>query len=227
MMNAIAEHKKTPRVGQRGYTMLLLALMALWLIGPVFDLFGLEEAGEVILISIALVAAADVMRGKGVRFFLVVGMGVCLGIMLWIHLSSPLARGAYIGMTLVGALFFGAVAAELLLAILAPHHKVTMSLIHGAIAVYLLIGVCFSFIYLSVFAIDPTAFRGVEGTTAAFNQFLYFSVVTLTTLGYGDVTPVTRIGGSFATMEATLGQIYLTVLVARLVGMQISQQTAD
>lgn len=227
MMNPIAEHKRMPRVGQRGYTILLLALLALWLLGPIFDLFGLDEAGEVILISVALIAAADVMRGKGARFFLVVGMGVCLGIMLWLHFSSPLGAGAYFGMNLIGVLFFGAVAVELLIAILAPHRKVTMSLIHGAIAVYLLIGVCFSFVYLLVFSADPTAFRGVEGAAAAFNEFLYFSFVTLTTLGYGDVTPVTRIGGSLATMEATLGQIYLTVLVARLVGMQISQQGTD
>jgi voltage-gated potassium channel Kch len=51
--------------------------------------------------------------------------------------------------------------------------------------------------------------------------------VTLTTLGYGDITPLTRVGGSFATMEAVVGQLYLTILVARLVGMHISQRSEE
>ena len=54
-------------------------------------------------------------------------------------------------------------------------------------------------------------------------HLLYFSFVTLTTLGYGDITPLTPVSGNFAILEATVGQLYLTVLVARLVGMHISQ----
>lgn len=226
-MNPDAKEMTGPRVADRGYMLLLLTLAALWLLGPIFDLFGLEEVGEVILISVVLIAGAAVMRGKGIRFLLVVGMGVCLGGMLWVHYSSPLPAAGYAAMNLVGVVFFGSVALELLGDILSTRRTVTMHLIFGAIAVYLLIGVSFAFFYVILYTADPTAFRGVEGAADGFGQFLYFSFVTLTTLGYGDVTPVTRIGGSLATMEATVGQIYLTVLVARLVGMQISQQATD
>jgi hypothetical protein len=52
---------------------------------------------------------------------------------------------------------------------------------------------------------------------------IHSSFVTLTTLGYGDITPVSAPARSFATMEAMAGQVYLEVLVARLVGMHISQ----
>jgi hypothetical protein len=226
-MNPNADKKAGPRVGDRGYTRILTTLAALWVLGPVFDLFNLNEVGEVILLSVVLIAGVAVMRGKGILFFVVIGMGICLGAMLWVHFSSPLGSVAYIAMNLVGAFFFGSVAFELLRDILSTRRTVTIQLIHGAIAVYVLIGICFSFVYVVLFIADPAAFKGVEDSAAAFSQFVYFSFVTLTTLGYGDVTPMTRLGGSFATMEATVGQVYLTVLVARLVGMQISQQTTE
>jgi Na+/H+-dicarboxylate symporter len=60
---------------------------------------------------------------------------------------------------------------------------------------------------------------GAEHTTTA----LYFSFVTLTTLGYGDITPVSTAARMLATIQAVIGQMYLTVLVARFVGMHISQ----
>jgi hypothetical protein len=53
--------------------------------------------------------------------------------------------------------------------------------------------------------------------------FFYYSFVTITTLGYGDITPVTDVAKSFSFLEAVVGQIYLVVLVARLVGIHIAQ----
>ena len=55
--------------------------------------------------------------------------------------------------------------------------------------------------------------------------FLYYSLVTLTTLGYGDITPITYIAGSLAVLEAIFGQLYLVVLVAWLVGMYVSKKS--
>ena len=58
-----------------------------------------------------------------------------------------------------------------------------------------------------------------------FFPFFYFSLVTMTTVGYGDMSPVSTAAQSFATMEALIGQVYLTILVARLVGMyQMNQE---
>jgi hypothetical protein len=56
---------------------------------------------------------------------------------------------------------------------------------------------------------------------------IYFSLVTMTTLGYGDITPDSDTSRMLASMEAVIGQIYLAVLVARLVGLQIAQSSAD
>ena len=213
--------------GRHGYTLLLVSLMALWLLAPVLELVGREDLGDVVLISVALVAATYVMLGKGVRFVIVVTLGVALGAMIWINLHSPFPQGFIVVSSIIGAVFFGAVAVELLGDIISREGRVTMSLIHGAIAVYLLIGVCFSFVFSTIYGFDPASFKGLSDSAVGHDQFSYFSFVTLTTLGYGDITPVSRIGETVATMEAVIGQLYLTVLVARLVGMQISQQPAQ
>ena len=55
----------------------------------------------------------------------------------------------------------------------------------------------------------------------------YFTVTTITTVGYGDMSPVTTEAQTFATLEAIIGQVYLTILVARLVGMYLVNQSVD
>lgn len=212
---------------RRGYSILLVALISLWILAPILDLFGREDIGDVVLVSVCLIAASYVMRGKGVRFIAVVALGAVLAAIIWINLHSPLPGQFLIVSSVVGALFFGAVAVELLLDILSTGGKVTMTIIHGAIAVYLLIGVGFSFVFSALFTLDPHSFKGLAESGIGHDKFTYFSFVTLTTLGYGDVSPVSRMAEAAATLEAAIGQLYLTVLVARLVGMQISQQPAD
>lgn len=212
------------RPPDRGYTLLLVSLLGLWVVSPILAVVGLDEIGDVLLVTIACVAASYVMAGKGIRFAVVVALGVLLGVLIWMSLHTPLPPVAYALTSVVGAVFFGAVAFELLIDILSREGRVTTPLINGAIAVYLLIGVSFSFVFAFIYVIDPGTFRGLDPGTIGHDKFMYFSMVTLTTLGYGDVTPITRVGETVVTMEAVIGQLYLTVLVARLVGMHISQQ---
>jgi multisubunit Na+/H+ antiporter MnhF subunit len=100
--------------------------------------------------------------------------------------------------------------------------------ISGAVAVYLLIAVAWSLIYGIILILDPTAIE-LPGVTAsvgdvrATESLMYFSFVTITTLGFGDILPLSAVARSAATFEAVVGQIYLTVLVARFVGLQIAQ----
>lgn len=104
--------------------------------------------------------------------------------------------------------------------------KVTADKIYGALSVYLLIGVTWALLFSIVEGIRPASFlmaydqgTGIHGR---FPQFTYYSFVTLTTLGYGDVTPLTPPARTFSYMEAVTGQIYLAVLIARLVGLHIA-----
>jgi voltage-gated potassium channel Kch len=96
---------------------------------------------------------------------------------------------------------------------------VTTETVLGAISVYLLIGFSFAFIYSAVaLLIHPTPFfSGVPNTTL--NSTLFFSYTTLTTVGYGDLVPAGSLGQTFAMLEALFGQIYLVLIVARLVSL--------
>ena len=107
----------------------------------------------------------------------------------------------------------------------------TNQLIFAALCMYLLMGLLWSFIYTLLFAIDPESIRLASvvhsevGGGDVFSEMYYFSFVTLTTLGYGDILPVSRLARSLATMEAILGQLYLAVVIASLVGIQISSRS--
>lgn len=143
------------------------------------------------------------------------------GILLRIDDLYPLSA-------ILGVAFFGYVAVVLIRHIFLASQRVDTDLIYGAISVYLLIGVTFGFVYVCLAAWAPGSFVGIEYDLTAPHEvvrdFNYFSFVTLTTLGYGDITPQSYQAGVLAYLEAIIGQVYLTVLVARLVGMHIAQR---
>jgi hypothetical protein len=109
--------------------------------------------------------------------------------------------------------------------------RVTSQVVFGSVSVYLMIGIVGAFLFSALELWAPGSLRlpGMEGAAvhdpAVFSALSYFSFVTLTTLGYGDITPVSPFARSMATMLAVTGQLYLVVLVARVVGLHIAQST--
>ncbi len=97
------------------------------------------------------------------------------------------------------------------------HLVISGQTVLGAICAYLLFGMAFAFAYHGMWALDHDAFKGDLGPSPQFG-LLYFSYVTLATLGYGDIVPVGQMARSFAMIEALVGQIFLVTLVAALVG---------
>ncbi len=90
----------------------------------------------------------------------------------------------------------------------------------GAIAGYLIIGMIFANAYLFLSLLAPDAFRfapGVQLNNPPLPELVYFSFVTLTTVGYGDITPLHPVARSLVAMEALIGQLYPAILIARLV----------
>ena len=112
---------------------------------------------------------------------------------------------------------------------IASSQKVTPTIILNSINGYLLIGVLGAvllsmaqLVQLIIFGSDSGAISFSGGTAAGLHDYLYFSFVTLTTLGYGDVTPVSAFAKSLTIIIAVSGQLYLTILVAILVGKYLS-----
>ncbi len=108
--------------------------------------------------------------------------------------------------------------------------EITTESLAGAICAYLLIGALWADVFSILETVRPGSFSSVTATSNAVTsvesarlqaaQFSYFSFVTLSTLGYGDITPLTRPARNLAALEAIFGQLYLAVLIARLVSQQ-------
>jgi hypothetical protein len=101
---------------------------------------------------------------------------------------------------------------------IATHPVVTAQTVLGAVDVYLLFGMIFAHLYAALAGLGSTPFfTGVSPTT--FNDCLFFSYTTLSTVGYGNLVPAGSFGQTLAMLEALLGQIYLVLLVSRLVSL--------
>ena len=110
------------------------------------------------------------------------------------------------------------------LRLVAVGNDISPNRIIGAICIYLMLGAMWSIAYAVVEFVQPGSFRGLtELVSATWNpDWIYYSFVTLTTLGYGDITPITHTARSLTLAEAIVGQFYIAVLVAGLVAAYIS-----
>ena len=91
----------------------------------------------------------------------------------------------------------------------------------GSLSLYLLIGLIWTVIYMILILFDPGAFNGIEHAEwrTLFSQVAYYSFVTLTTLGYGDVSPANHIAEFFAYLEAVVGVFYMAIFVSSLINL--------
>jgi len=129
-------------------------------------------------------------------------------------------------------LFFMLMAVTILSTIMKAK-KVTIEMIYASICVYLLLGVIWTMLFSIIEIVEPGSFLSggapvidLHGDLAkrnVFASFIYYSFVTLTTLGYGDITPVSPQARALSSLEAVIGQLYIAVLIAGLVGIHISQ----
>lgn len=108
------------------------------------------------------------------------------------------------------------------------HRVITIDTLLGAINGYLLIGLTWACLYLCIACINPDAFTFHLSLTTPLRDnvqhFLYYSFTTLTTLGFGDITPVTNSARTLSWMEAACGQFYLAVWISQLVAVRIAQR---
>jgi amino acid transporter len=131
-------------------------------------------------------------------------------------------------------LFFAFITVTELRSVL-KYKEVTSETISMSISVYLLLGMTWGLLYVVIFAFQPQAFSFgsspapvlVSEQQNVFPLFVYFSLTTLSTIGFGDITPLTLQSRYAAVAEGIFGQFYLAILVARLVGMQMSRSAGE
>lgn len=101
---------------------------------------------------------------------------------------------------------------------------ITVNKIGGGVAVYVLLGHLWASIYVTIYIIDPAAFQyggEVIQSDEALKHLSYFSFVTLTTIGYGDITAVSSVARPLVMMEGLLGQLFPAIFIAKLVSLQL------
>jgi len=175
--------------------------VALTLIACVFALSGSRTVAVAMLIGIIMLVAGQILRLRApsmVEMDLVVGS--------WLILATTLGW-------VVASVVFG-------------DGRVTHHRVMGAILLYLTIAVLFAALYRFIGAVAPKAFAGMSMTDspALASELIYFSFATLTTTGYGDISPIHPVARALCNVEAILGQLYPATLLARLVTLELAHR---
>jgi hypothetical protein len=199
---------------------LLIALLFLIVASPAMTEGGSGWLFEFFFDGILLAGVHSVGPGRHRWPFLVLTV-LTLGVRWGQHLSGGAALD-------VGALFITVIwlayAVWILIAHLFQRRDVTVDTILGAIVTYLLVAVAFSLAFEIIELRNPGSFSGISAEASADRRefggtMIYFSLVCITTMGFGDIVPISNLARPFAVLEGVFGQLYLAVMIARLVGL--------
>jgi hypothetical protein len=204
------------------FLFLLISLLALMVLEPfLFDRTGLLFLLD-IFFSLILFTSIYAVSEKRLDAVIAILLGVPkLATMWWLYFSTHSLL--FLFDSIFGFIFLAYIIV-LILRHIFRQEDVTLEIIYGAIVVYILIGLMWVFLYKFTGFFHPGSFFFSDALAGETRKALYYySFVTLTTLGYGDISPVSGPARSLAMLEAIVGQMYIAVLIARLVGMHISQ----
>jgi hypothetical protein len=210
---------------------LFAGMLLLLLGGPVVEtmrghsavVFGQSALSALLLAGIWTLAPSRAAFRCGI---VLVAASVGSTALAYVRPSTPLTLASF---TIAGA--FCLLSVLLCMRYVLTRGRVTANHLLAAACVYLLLGVLWGLAYAAMSAVDPAAFRSADVTRALdVDDCLYFSFVTLTTTGYGDIVPADRLVRTLAYLEGAAGQLYAAILVALLVSryvLPLSEQTRD
>lgn len=212
------------------YVWLMSALFILTIVGPMIGSLGIVNdfyVGDILVVLVLGIAAVTFFDS---RLHMVIVVTLALGGAVF-GIVARIPAEASIALEVVGLSFETILLFYMILLIggdVFTTNEVDADTICGSVSVYLLIGAVFGTFYSIVHLVDVNSFSGLSESFATDpslgpnRALMYYSFVTLTTLGYGDISPTNMFARSAANLEAICGQLYLTVLVARLVGQHLA-----
>ena len=195
------------------------------------NLIGFLHVGDLMITGLILAALLATLRERrGVVMTAVLGGAAIIArLVAAVRPDNPVQNGAVL---FLSAVFFGYLIWKILSDI-STENRTTVERVFGALCAYMFIGVLFSLLYAYLEFRDPAAaaftasneaiIQSADSETGLLPIFTYYSFVTLTTLGYGDITPVAEAARTLAWMEALIGQLFLAVMVAGFVADHISK----
>ncbi len=210
----------------------LIALLAMLIAAPILEAYDPVNDVMRAFITLFLVISVYMLSHKRKLFIISIALALPTLVLNW---SSVISGDIVLQnlSLLFNIIFFGFVSCVILTSLFRAR-EVNINIIFAAISLYFLIGLEWGYVFAmlelnhagslmtSVLALQQDL--ALTDIDADLLNYIYFSLVTLTTLGYGDIIPVSPLARSFASIEAVMGQMYLTVLVARLVGVYISEK---
>ena len=210
----------------RSLTILLgLLITNIFVLNPLFEL-GVFRALIILEVLFSLILVSGVMAVAKSRFvtLLVAAFALVTLVFRWANILVPGAGLATLNF-LLSLLFLWMLAVVVLFHVF-REGPITVHRIMGAVLVYLLLGLTWTLAYQLVVLYEPESFNFGDSQAAEQGddlrvQLTYFSFVTLTTLGYGDITAVHPVARTLAMLEALIGQLFPAILIARLVSMEL------
>jgi hypothetical protein len=231
MLESLAARDRQDRALGR-HSVMLASLVLLLIALPFLEWVPGGGTRFPLLLCLVLLAAIYVNRTQRWILWIAIALGSATLVGLAIGHSSG-STCARIIAELLGLGLLGFTTLVLLNSLLRSRDVHADTLV-GGVCVYLLIGLCFAMIYRLLIDFSPGSFvSGGEALVASpgdasslSTQLLYFSVVTLTTVGYGDITPRGDLAQMFSSSEALLGQLYLAIFIARMMGLYMGSDRA-
>jgi voltage-gated potassium channel Kch len=213
--------------GDRGLSVLLISLLLLFFLSPFIES---HLALILILIFFVLLLVSGTINVVGSVLFRAVAFVVAGAALVFTVLRHVLPSPTITGCWQFSALAYFSLLIVFILRQVYREGPVTGHRVRGAIAVYLLIGITWSLIYQLIVLVIPDAFSFPPSVALHPEEresravLTYFSFVTMTTLGYGDIVPVHPVPRMFVIFEALIGQLYPATLLARLVSLTITSR---
>ena len=214
---------------ETNFIFFLAGLLALLCGLPVIELLSSGSTTYTLLLiflSSTLVLASWTLRVK--RSLFLVGLAMA-GLAFLLSAAAALTTSDILGYwSLVPSIAFWSLGIWIACEHVLSPGPVTINRLIGSICVYMMMAVVFALLNVLVNWLLPGSFSDLQATTLEeqLPEFIYYSFVTLNTLGYGDISPVGSLARTLAILEATLGVFYIAILVASLVGMEISTRTS-
>ena len=198
----------------RNNLILFITLLIMILVEPILHLKG-DLYSRLLLATVVIsgVYAAEYKKRTFTLLFLLAMLVVISFLMEFIFPGSDLFRIAGFLLTILSLILSTVAIVTHVAQASSPERSTIFCAING----YLLIGLTGAILMFIASIIDPASFRGFEGDSN-FSNFIYLSFVTLSTLGYGDITPVTPLARSVSVFTALAGQLYLVINMALLIG---------
>jgi hypothetical protein len=208
--------------------LLLVSLVALFVLPSLLDSAGLGEVAASVLFTAVMFSALLAVHGE--RQGMIVGLIVLTPplLFLWLRHFRVVGGGGLLEViNLLYLIILVAFATWRLIRFVLQASHVDAEVLAAGVSTYLLLGLLWSFFFLVVDVLHPGSFR-LEPLSASRrldeSASFYFSLCTLTTAGYGDITPLSREARAVATMESVTGVLYIGVLIARLVSLYSSRR---